>query len=306
MAHREQVDAIDVTVCICTFRRSSVLAAMKSVAKQELPPKTSLRVLVVDNDAVPSALPIVESFRASTSVDIDYRHAPGRNISVARNAALDETTTPWLAFLDDDEYASPDWLAELIAARHGASAIFGPCQALYGNGTPSWIKAGDYHSNRIPDREGPIDTGYTSNVLIDMGFVRRAGLRFDLALGRSGGEDTMFFHSMFRKGGTLKYAREATVYEEVVASRSNLTWIARRRFRAGQVYAKTFHQLDSASYRRASWTAPLKIAACGVMSAATAFRPNRAMWWLMRGTFHIGILTYAMGMSIYQEYAGSA
>jgi succinoglycan biosynthesis protein ExoM len=306
MAHREQVDAIDVTVCICTFRRSSVLAAMKSVARQELPPKTSLRILVVDNDAVPSALPIVESFRASTSVDIDYRHAPGRNISVARNAALDETTTPWFAFLDDDEYASLDWLAELIAARHGANAIFGPCQALYPDGTPSWIKAGDYHSNRIPDHEGPIDTGYTSNVLIDMGFVRRAGLRFDLALGRSGGEDTMFFHSMFRKGGALKYAREATVYEEVVASRSNLAWIARRRFRAGQVYAKTFHQLDRASYRRASWTAPFKIAACGVMSAATAFRPNRAMWWLMRGTFHIGILTYAMGMSIYQEYAGSA
>jgi len=292
----------EITVCICTFRRSSLLPAMDSIARQALPPDTSLRLLIVDNDAVPSARESVEAFRAKAKVEIDYRHAPGQNISVARNAGLGAATTRWLAYLDDDEHASTGWLAALLAARHGAHAVFGPCEAIYGHGTPSWIKGGDYHSNRISARREPIDTGYTSNVLIDMDFVRRNALQFDPALGRSGGEDTVFFHAMYRCGAVLKYARAATVYEDVAAARLNLGWIARRRYRAGQVYALMFHQLDRASYRRVSWTAGAKIAACAAMVAATAPSGRRAMWWLMRGTFHAGVLSYVLGAGIHQEY----
>ena len=303
MMPREAEDEIAVTVCICTIRRPSLLIAVQSVATQVLPPHVSLRILVIDNDATPSALPLVETCRAETSVPIGYRHAPGRNISVARNAALEDASTPWIAFLDDDEYAAPNWLGALIAARRGANAVFGPCEAIYRDGTPAWIRAGDYHSNRIALRKGRIDTGYTSNVLIDMGFVRSQGLRFDLALGRTGGEDTMFFHRMYRKGGMLTYANDAIVYEDVVPSRINLVWIARRRLRAGQVYAKMFHDLDGPAYRRATWTSLFKIAACAAMSAASAYQPSRAMWWLMRGTFHIGMLSYVIGLGIHQEYA---
>ena len=56
--------------------------------------------------------------------------------------------------------------------------MFGPSEALYGYETPSWISAGDFHSYRVPDDENPIVTGYSSNALIDMEFVRKRGLRF--------------------------------------------------------------------------------------------------------------------------------
>jgi succinoglycan biosynthesis protein ExoM len=292
----------EVTVCVCTFRRASLVSALRSIARQALAPHMSLRMLVVDNDATPSAREAVEAFRAETSVDIRYTHAPGQNISLARNAALGASSTSWLAFLDDDEYASRGWLAALLAASDGAHAVFGPCQAIYRDETPAWIRSGDYHSNRIP-RQRPIDTGYTSNVLIDMAFVRRNGLRFDPALGRSGGEDTMFFHAIYRRGGKLRYAEDAIAYEDVVPARLNLGWVARRRFRSGQVYAMMFHRLDRRRYRQASVSAPLKIAACAVMSVATAFRPGRAAWWFMRGTFHAGVLSFVLGAGVYQEYA---
>ena len=236
---------IAVTVCICTFRRPSVLRAVESVARQKLPPAIAMRVLVVDNDASPSAKDAIEEFRATTSAEIGYRHAPGQNISIARNAALDATSTPWLAFLDDDEYASSDWLAKLVAARQGAEAVFGPCEAIYRSDAPSWIKSSDYHSNRILHPGKTIDTGYTSNALIDMGFVRRKGLAFDPALGETGGEDTMFFHAMHKNGGRLGYAPDAIVYEEVAPTRLNLAWVLRRRYRAGQVYAMMIRALRS-------------------------------------------------------------
>jgi succinoglycan biosynthesis protein ExoM len=297
--------AIELTVCICTFRRPSVLSAIDSVAKQSELPNVNVRILVIDNDSEPTARNIVTEFHSRTDIHVDYKHVAGQNISMARNAGLDAATTPWLVFVDDDEHASTNWLAELVASREGATAVFGPCEAIYGEGTPDWIRQGDYHSNRITER-GRITTGYTSNVLIDMAFVRRHGLRFDPELGRTGGEDTMFFHGMYRKGGVLKYAPNAVIYERVIPSRANVRWVVRRRYRAGQTRALVSHKFDRVDYRRLSWTAPLKVVACAIMSAVTLANRPRAMWWLMRGIFHCGTISYAIGAGVHDEYGKQA
>jgi succinoglycan biosynthesis protein ExoM len=293
---------VEVTACICTFRRPALRIAIDSLARQVLPAEASLRILVVDNDFEPTARPVVDDMRSAANVPIAYRHAPAQNISIARNAGLDAVETPWLAFIDDDERAAPDWLAILLAERIGAQAIFGPCEAVYPDGAPSWMRRGDFHSNRIDERRGPINTGYTSNVLIDMNFVRRRGLRFDLKLGRSGGEDSLFFHAMHRLGGVLKYAPRAIVYEDVAASRIGVGWIVKRRYRAGQTYALMLRRLSPSDYWRSASSSPVKIATCALMSALTAFDAGRAAWWIMRGAFHVGVLSSALGMRVHQEY----
>jgi len=304
--HDRRLTAADgISICICTYRRPSVITAIESVASQSLANAPMPPIIVIDNDIVPSAKAAVDAYREKYHLNLLYRHAPAQNISVARNAALDAVTTRWLAFIDDDERAAAGWLAALYKARHGAAAVFGNCVALYPAGTPSWIRAGDYHSSRVPDDQRPINTGYTSNALIDNDFLRRHKLRFDLALGRTGGEDSILFHAMFRAGGVLAYARDAVVYEDVVPSRINLSWIAKHRFRAGQSYAMMFRQFDFTAYRRMAWSAPLKVFTCAVMFALTAVRPSLAMWWLVRGLFHLGILTIALGATVYQEYAPS-
>jgi succinoglycan biosynthesis protein ExoM len=296
------LDKVGLTVCICTLRRPGVVTTIDSIAKQIMPTDAAVRVIVIDNDIEPTAQNIVKDFCSRINLHVDYRHAPGQNISIARNAALDATITPWLAFMDDDEYASSSWLAKLFAERHGANAVFGPCEAIYGDGTPNWIKWGDYHSNRISRPKKPIVTGYTSNALIDMNFVRRHNLRFDTTLGRTGGEDSMFFYAMHRKGGVLKYASNAIVYENIVPARATLNWIVRRRYRSGQVLAMILRRFDRASYRRVSLAVPFKIAICAVMSAATLISRTHSLWWLMRGTLHCGVLSYVLGASIHEEY----
>ena len=184
--------------------------------------------------------------------------------------------------------------------------MFGPCEAIYRYDAPSWIKSGDYHSNRILHPGKTIDTGYTSNVLIDMGFVRRKGLAFDPALGETGGEDTMFFHAMHKNGGRLGYAPDAIVYEEVAPTRLNLAWVLRRRYRAGQVYAMMFERFDRSVFRRVAVGAVPKILACLTMAGVTILNPARAMWWLMRGVFHFGVLSYSLGAGVHREYGTTA
>jgi succinoglycan biosynthesis protein ExoM len=301
MANPTHSKAIELTVCICTFRRPSVLYAIDSVAKQSELPNVSVRILIIDNDSEATALNAVTEFRSRTNIHVDYKHVPSQNISMARNAGLDATSTPWLVFVDDDEYASTNWLAELVASRSGANAVFGACTAIYDDGTPDWIRQGDYHSNRIAE-SSPITTGYTSNVLIDMVFVRRHGLRFEPELGRTGGEDTVFFHAMYRKGGVLKYAPNAVVYERVIPSRANVRWVVRRRYRAGQTRALVSYRCDPAEYIRLSLTAPFKVVVCVVISGLMIPSRARAIWWLMRGVFHLGTISYALGIRVHEEY----
>jgi succinoglycan biosynthesis protein ExoM len=276
---------------------------LHSVAKQALSSDTKCQVIVVDNDAARSAEPIVTSCRASISnISLEYIHAPGQNISIARNAGLKTCRTRWLAFIDDDETAASNWIEHLMAGRRGAAAVFGPCKAIYGDDTPKWIRFGDYHSNRPQLRHGVMETGYTSNVLIDMDIVRALKLQFDESLGRTGAEDTDFFYAMRRYGGRLAYAPDAFVYEVVSNARATLGWVVRRRHRVGQTFAKLQKRYSIRNYRQIPLLAPIKIAFCVGMAAILVIRPSRAMWWLMRGVFHWGMLTYRLNGNVYEEY----
>ena len=97
-----------ITVCICTYRRESLNATLASVTNQVLPDEIKRRILVIDNDVARTAEPSVSQFAASLpGIELKYVHAPGQNISIARNAALKTCDTHWLAFIDDDETAAP-------------------------------------------------------------------------------------------------------------------------------------------------------------------------------------------------------
>ena len=275
---------------------------MASVAAQELPADVQLSLVVVDNDREPSARAVVERLAADATFPVVYRHCPAENISIARNGALDATATRWLAFLDDDERATSQWLAELLALKAGVHAVLGPCEAVYAAHAPTWIRCGDYHSNRIIRRHGAIETGHTCNALIDVAFVRRHNLRFDVDLGRSGGEDTIFFHSMRRCGALFADAPDTIVFEDRRQG-ATVGWVARRRYRAGQTYALMLRRFSPRRYALWAWTSPFKIACCSLLGASIWLDTARASQWAMRGVFHLGGLSYALGFGIHQEYA---
>ncbi len=66
-----------------------------------------------------------------------------------------------------------------------------------------------------------------------------------------------------------------------------------------------FTSIHRTGERVAALTALLKIVVCLTMSAAAAFTPWLAMWWLMRASFHSGMLSYLLGVGVYQEYRKS-
>ena len=237
MVQSPKVEAAQrVDVCVCTFRRESVVDLIASLARLELPQGVSLRVVVADNDETPSARGRVEAALAQYKLDGVYLHAPARNISIARNACLDAATAPLVAFVDDDETVRPDWLAKLLAsqAETKAAVVFGRVAAVYPKDAPAWLSRADLHSTQVQFRDGAIDGGYTCNVLMARETI--GADRFNPAFGRTGGEDTTFFTELQRRGAVMAYAADAVVEEPVTAGRSTLKWLTTRAFRSGQTY----------------------------------------------------------------------
>ncbi|HEX3699391.1 MAG TPA: glycosyltransferase family 2 protein [Phenylobacterium sp.] len=297
--------ATSVDVGVCTFRRPSLAETLASLAGQDLPAGCTLRVIVADNDREPSAEPLVRAAAAEHGLDVLYVHAPEHNISIARNACLGAATATWFAFIDDDETASPGWIAALLAEaeRGGWDAVLGPVKALYPDDAPGWQAAGDFHSTWPVKVGGRILKGYACNVIMRREAAVTRGLTFDLALGRQGGEDDAFFYALTDAGGTIGFAEAALVHEPVSPARTRLPWLIKRSFRSGQSHGARLSQRHHGPGRIAQiGLAAAKSGACLAGAAASALSPRRRNRWLLRGTLHAGAAARLAGVRELQLY----
>lgn len=289
---------IDVDICICTYRRASLNETLSSLARQE-GDGLRVRVIVADNDEHPGRRREIEALARKLKLELRYLHAPAHNISVARNACLDAAEGDWVAFIDDDEVATPSWLATLLEARTGRDVVFGTSRAIYGPDASEWMRRGEFHSNRLIGRDREWN-GYTANVLINRRFRDCRGLRFDPQLGRTGGEDSLFFYEAMRAGARFGYAPDAVVTEAVEASKASLKWLLLRRFRSGQ----THHLILRREGRALGGTlsAAAKFGWSTGAAALSARSPTDSARHLLRSALHAGVVASALGLSTYREF----
>ncbi|MER9689572.1 glycosyltransferase family 2 protein [Mesorhizobium sp. M0139] len=302
-------DSRQIDICVCTFRRPELADTLRSLAAMDMPAGFGIGVIVADNDDEPTAEPLVTALASELKLVARYRHAPARNISVARNACLDASTADFVAFIDDDETASRQWLAELIAIAEtsGAEAVLGPVRALYRPDAPDWMRKGDFHSTLPVWVQGEIRTGYTCNVLLRMSADSLRDRRFSLARGQSGGEDTEFFNRMVKAGGRIAFAPEAWVEEVVPRSRAAFDWLRRRRFRFGQTHGHLIgHDAGVIERAKAVGLASAKAVYCFGMAALTAISPVRRNRSVLRGIMHVGVVSGLVGISEIRQYGLSS
>ncbi len=234
----------DVAVIVPTLRRPGSLArALRSLFAQTGVADRVSEIVVVDNDPLGSAASTIEAVRACSPWPLAYVHAPHPGVATARNAGLAATSAPLIAFLDDDEAASPGWLAALLKARAetGADAVFGPITGRAPDAAP-WLKP---WLERFFGREGP-----TRTRLIDHPFgcgnslmVRATALPgeapFDAGADQAGGEDDALFAALAARGGRFGWAADALVEEFAPAHRATLGYALARAFAYGQGPSQT-------------------------------------------------------------------
>ena len=102
---------VRIQVCLLTYKRPELLRqTLLSLCDQAIPnPMVRMHLLIVDNDAAGSGKAIFNATLAGSSIPARYVREPSRGIGNARNRALSESAEmDYIAFLDDDEVATPE------------------------------------------------------------------------------------------------------------------------------------------------------------------------------------------------------
>ncbi|MGO4409843.1 MULTISPECIES: glycosyltransferase family 2 protein [unclassified Brevundimonas] len=234
----------DVAIIIPTLRHPASLERAVLSALAQTGVSDRLReIVVVDNDPQASARDVTARLAADAGVPVIWRHAPRPGVATARNEGLAATTAPLIAFLDDDEAASPSWLAALISAQilTGADAVFGPIRGRVPDET-GWTRP---YLERFFGREGPdrtqlIDAPYgCGNALLVRATALPSATPFNTAADQSGGEDDALFAALAARGGRFGWAADAWVDEFAPPHRARLRYALTRAFAYGQGPSQT-------------------------------------------------------------------
>jgi GT2 family glycosyltransferase len=220
-----------ITVVICTRERPGALArCLDSLLAQRYP---DFRILVVDNAPVTEATAeVVRS--AARRGPVDYLLERKAGLSFARNTAVAAVPGKVTAWIDDDEVADPNWLAEVARAldeHPDADVISGVIvPAELETRAQLWFEQFGGHSKGRGFRPAvfspetahlqsplyplpPFGTG--ANMTFRPGVIERIGM-FDTALGAGtpamGSEDTLAFTQVLVTGGKIVYQPTAVTH----------------------------------------------------------------------------------------------
>lgn len=235
-----------VLIAVCTRRRPQMLAqCLRSLARLQPPPAgMCVQVLVVENDDDARMRAQVDVVRPAFPWPLDYVQEPRAGLSYARNRALEASLlagVDWLAFIDDDEQAEPQWLAELcrVAQAYVADVVRGPVRYHYPP-QDRWAHLRETGRKVLAPEGQVIKEGATNNVLLNRRLFANdgLGLSFDLRLNFTGGEDKLFFMQAIEAGAKLVFAPEAYVHETVPIERCSLKmlWRNKARMAANAIY----------------------------------------------------------------------
>ena len=233
------VDGDGVVIAVPTFRRVDQLRELLPLlAAQAQSLSPAALVIVADNDPAGSAEHVVSEW---SERGVRYVHEPSPGLAAVRNRLLREAgTSGAIAFIDDDEAPTADWLTRLVDAwrRFDCAAVSGPVRSVFATDPPRWVLATGVFDRRRHKTGKLMQGGASNNLLLDLGWLRAAELHFDHGFGESGGEDTMLMHSIAARGGAIRWCDEAEVTELVPAERLTRDWVGRRLVRTSNSWAR--------------------------------------------------------------------
>ena len=289
-----------ITVAVCTLNRSKQLkTCLDAILKQTLP-SSDYEVLVVDNGSTDDTKDLTEAL-GKKHANLRYFHEPVMGLSRARNTALAQTTTPYIAYLDDDAIPYANWLEELVqpfSLDLRPAVVGGDLEPIWETPRPEWLVDDFLHQYSVclcwDTQPRPISGKEwlcEANIAFDVEALTAAG-GFDEALGRRGslllsGEN--FVNEIIREnGGCLYYTPLARAWHLIPKNRITLDWIRQRYFWGGVTKSVIMYELERRFGAVTPWKDLVLPSSCSDWAAvlnpiADAGLPEQIMWLLNLG-----------------------
>jgi succinoglycan biosynthesis protein ExoM len=274
-----------ITVIIPTFHRPlGAIAAVRSVFEQVGAPR--FEILLVDNDKGRSCALVAEQLAQESAVPFTYAVEPAAGVANARNTAVGMANGDFIAFLDDDEVAKPNWLADLTATQKatGADVVFGPIEARLPDGSAQPRTYFQAFFSRILEGESRlIDKPYgCGNSFLKRATVLRGPTPFNPSTNETGGEDDLLWQDVRTWGGTFAWAQHAWVYEDVPESRASWAYLTKRAFAYGHNTTAQWYDGSQRSYGQIAYSMTRGSVQALVMAPVTlllwAVRHEKRAW----------------------------
>ena len=197
-----------ISIAICTFNRAELLKnAIASLCDQTLP-ADHFEILIVNNASTDRTFEVIQlRQKASPSHVIRCVDEPRPGIAIARNRAIRAAHGKYIAFLDDDALANPDWIEKalnLLESSPAPDCVGGPIVPFYTSEKPDWFKD-EYEARSWGDEQRLLEPGksfsgsnmvFRKDVLETVdGFGEEFGLQ---GTKLSVGEETLVFQKLWR------------------------------------------------------------------------------------------------------------
>lgn len=245
-----------VTIVICTYNRAYILGeCLRSLQAQTLP-TCFFNIIVVDNDSNDATQALVKDFSHDWP-QLKFIIEKKRGAGNARNAALRNVKTDWVACLDSDAKAHPDWLATVLETikNDDFDAFGGPFYAWHFFGAPpKWLPKG-FGTYEAAQPYGPLnEDNYIpgGNCAFRLNVAQAVGC-FPVDIGMTGkkcayGEETLMFNRMEKAGFRLGYVPAMKIDHCVLPYKYSFSWQIKSAFARG----RALEQVEPQQHRHAA------------------------------------------------------
>jgi len=238
--------SIKISAIICTHNRSDLLpSAIQSLLEQSLP-ASLFEIIVVDNASTDDTKSVCVQYASTPNFRYIYESAPG--LSVARNRGVNEAISKYVAFMDDDAIASPDWLRLLVNAFEQITptpaSVGGKIEPIWEIPKPQWLPQQHIACLTILDYGDKAQFIRYPKILYgtNMAFNREQLLLhscFRVDIGRKKNcllscEESDIYQKFAEAGLHTYYEPDAYVHHLVPKERLNKKWIYKRQYWQGR------------------------------------------------------------------------
>jgi glycosyltransferase involved in cell wall biosynthesis len=246
---------IKLSVVVCTYNRADLLMeALQSLAGQTVD-ASLYEILVVDNNSTDGTLQLASSF-ASRHVNWRVVAEPSQGLSYARNRGYREAQADWVAYMDDDAKAYPNFIERILYLidQYHFDAVGGMFLPWYKYGKPKWFCDAYASNGMLLDQVGILEKSYISggvsafkkSVLEDCG-------GFPTDMGMSGskvayGEETLLQTSMRVKGYSIGFDPLLRIEHVVNPYKLSLRWLVKAEYCHGLAFWAAYG--EKVSWRR--------------------------------------------------------
>ena len=295
-------DIPHICVCICTYQRPLMLKhLLTELNRQETGGLFTYSAVVADNDQAKSAEAVVAEFRSISTVSVKYCVEPRQSIALARNTVVENAEGAFVAFIDDDEFPTPDWLRTLFNTcnEYKVDGVLGPVKRHFDEVPPTWIEKSRFYDRRVNPTGMRVDwhEARTGNVLLKRQMVIGDPAPFRPEF--RAGEDQDFFRRKIEEGRVFIWSAEAEVFEVVPPARWKRLYLLRKALLRGAT-ASLQPGCGAGSIAKSMIAVPLYALA---LPFAQLLGHHRFMTLLVKLCDHLGKLLMLVGINpIREEY----